>query len=92
MLGWKGVSVHEHNYVSMIFYVNGVEMGRIHGDSVADLQFPSKISKKLLAEGRVSSHHVIPKSGWISHEIRNAEDTKAVIELFRLQYQRLMSG
>jgi hypothetical protein len=92
LLGWKGVSVHEHNYVSMIFYVNGVEMGHIHGDSVADLQFPSKISKKLLAEGRVSSHHVIPKSGWISHEIRNAEDTKAVIELFRLQYQRLMSG
>jgi hypothetical protein len=84
--------VHEHNYVSMIFYVNGVEMGHIHGDSVADLQFPPKISKKLVAEGRVSPHQVIPKSGWISHEIKNTEDTRAVIELFRLQYERLKSG
>lgn len=84
--------MHEHNYVSMIFYVNGIEMGHIHGDSVADLQFPSKISKKLVKEGRVSNHQIIPKSGWISHEIKGAEDVNAVIDLFRLQYQRLTSG
>jgi hypothetical protein len=92
LLSWKGVKIHEHNFVSMIFYVNGVEMGHLHGDSIADLQFPAKVGKKLVREGYVSPHHIIPKSGWVSHEIQNAKDVEAVIELFRLQYQRLVQS
>jgi Family of unknown function (DUF5519) len=92
LLSWKGVTIHEHNFVSMIFYVNGVEMGHLHGDSIADLQFPAKVGKKLVREGYVSPHHIIPKSGWVSHEIQNAKDVEAVIELFRLQYQRLVQS
>ena len=89
LLSWKGVTIHEHNFVTVMFYVGEIEMGHLHGDSIADLQFPAKISKKLVKEGRVSLHHVIPKSGWVSYEIRNAKDVEAVIELFRLQYNRL---
>ena len=89
LLSWKGVTAHEHNFASTIFYVNDLEMGHLHGDAVADLQFPKRISKKLVSDGRVSPHHVIPKSEWVSHEIQNAKDVEAVIELFRLQYQRL---
>jgi hypothetical protein len=89
LLSWKGVTVHEHNLVSIIFYVDGIEIGHLHGDAIADLQFPAKVSKKLVREGRVSPHHVITKSGWVSHEIRNAKDVEAVIELFRFQYNRL---
>ena len=29
LLGWKGVTVHEHNFVSMIFHINGIEMGHL---------------------------------------------------------------
>jgi hypothetical protein len=86
LLSWKGVTIHEHNFVTLMFYVDRIEMGHLHGDSIADLQFPAKISKKLVKEGRVSLHHVIPKSGWVSYEIRNAKDVESVIELFRLQY------
>ncbi len=89
LLSWNGVTIHEHNFVTMMFYVEGAEMGHLHGDSIADLKFPAKVSKKLVKEGRVSLHHVIPKSGWVSYEIRNAKDVEAVIELFRLQYNRL---
>jgi hypothetical protein len=89
LLSWKGVTIHEHNFVTVMFYVGGIEMGHLHGDSIADLQFPPKVSKKLVKEGRVSPHHVIPKSGWVSYEIQNAEDVEAVVELFRLQYNRL---
>ena len=66
--------IHEHNFVTVMFYVDGIEMGHLHGDSIADLQFPAKVSKKLVKEGRVSPHHVIPKSGWVSYEIQYAED------------------
>lgn len=89
LLGWKGVTAHEHSLATVIFYVDGVEMGHLHGDAIADLQFPTKISKKLVSDGLVLPHHVIPKSGWVSHEIQNAQDIDAVIALFHLQYQRL---
>jgi hypothetical protein len=89
LLSWNGVTARDHNYASIIFYVDGVEMGHLHGDAIADLQFPKKISKKLVSEGRVSPHHVVPKSEWVSHEMQNAKDVEAVIELFRFQYQRL---
>jgi hypothetical protein len=92
LLSWKGVTMHEHNFVSIMFYINGIEMGHLHGDSIADLQFPTKVSKKLVTEGYVSPHHIISKSGWVSHEIRNAKDVQAVIELFRLQYNRLVKS
>ena len=86
LLSWKGVTMHEHNFVTILFYVEGAEMGHLHGDSIADLKFPAKFSKKLVKEGYVSPHHVIPKSGWVSHEIRDTKDVEKVIELFRLQY------
>jgi hypothetical protein len=89
LLSWKGVTIHEHNFVTIMFYVDGIEMGHLHGDSIADLKFPAKVSKKLVKEGYVSPHHIIPKSGWVSHEIRDNKDVEKVIELFRLQYDRL---
>ena len=92
LLSWKGVSVHEHNFVSIIFYVEGKELGHLHDDSVADLQFPTRVSKKLVAEGLVLPHQIIPKSGWVSHEIQNASDVEKVIGLFRFQYDRLMKS
>jgi hypothetical protein len=92
LLSWKGVTIHEHNFVSIIFYLDGIEMGHLHGDSIADLQFPEKVSKKLVKDGYVSPHHIIPKSGWVSHEIQNAKDVKAVIDLFRFQYDRLVQS
>lgn len=89
LLSWKGVTMHEHNFVTIMFYVDGIEMGHLHGDSIADLKFPAKVSKNLVKEGYVSPHHIIPKSGWVSHEIRDNTDVEKVIELFRLQYDYL---
>ena len=92
LLSWKGVTIHEHNFVTIMFYLDGAEMGHLHGDSIADLKFPAKVSKKLVKEGYVSPHHVIPKSGWVSHEIRDSKDVESVVELFRLQYDRLVKS
>jgi hypothetical protein len=89
LLSWKGVTIHEHNFVTIMFYVDGIERGHLHGDSIADLKFPAKVSKKLVKEGYVSPHHIIPKSGWVSHEIQDNTDVEKVIELFRLQYDYL---
>jgi hypothetical protein len=90
LLGWEGVTMHDHDFATTRFYVNDIEMGHIHGDEIADLEFPARIRKKLVSEGKVMPHHIIPKSGWVSHEIRKPEDVQTVIELFYLQYQRLL--
>ena len=92
LLSWKGVTIHEHNFATVIFYVDGIEMGHLHGDSIADLQFPARLGKKLVREGYVSAHHIIPKSGWVSREIQDAKDVEAVIELFRFQYNRFVES
>lgn len=90
LLGWEGVTMHEHDFATTRFYVYDMEMGHIHGDEIADLEFPARISKKLVSEGKVMPHHVIPKSGWVSHEIQKPEDVRAVIDLFSLQHKRLI--
>jgi luciferase-like monooxygenase len=43
----------------------------------------------LVNSGRVSAHHVLPQSGWISYWIKGEEDIPAVIELFKMRYDSL---
>lgn len=86
---WPGVTVHDHQFGGLEFRVNRKEMGHLHGDQMADLPFPANVRKRLIAEGKALPHHFIPKSDWLSYNIEKAEDVAGVIELFRLQYQRL---
>ncbi|HXP49282.1 MAG TPA: luciferase family protein, partial [Bacteroidia bacterium] len=67
------------------------EMGHLHGERLADLPFPLKIKERLVRSGQALPHHIYPESGWISYWIRNSGDIPAVIDLFKLQYERLKS-
>jgi hypothetical protein len=89
LLGWPGVTVHDHRFGGLEFRVNGREMGHMHGDELADLPFPKDIGKRLIAHGKVSPHHFLPESGWISYHINGAADIPGLIELFRMQYDRM---
>ena len=65
-------------------------MGHIHGERLVDLPFPMKIRNELVNSGRVSPHHVLPQSGWVSYWINNGEkDVPVVLELFRMRYEQL---
>jgi hypothetical protein len=50
-----------------------MEMGHIHGESVADLTFPMKTRNGLVNSGRVSALHFLPQSRWISCWIKGEE-------------------
>jgi hypothetical protein len=91
LLRWPGVTMHDHRFGGVEFRVNGREMGHLHGDRLADLPFPKDVGKKIIEEGKASPHHVLPESGWISYYIRDNEDIHGVMELFRLQYERMTS-
>jgi hypothetical protein len=91
LLSRPGVTIHGHRFGGIEFRVNGREMGHLHGDELADLPFPKDAGKKLIAEGKASPHHFIPQSGWISYYINGIEDIRGAIELFQIQYQRMIS-
>ena len=94
ILSWPNVTAEPHRFGGIEFRVNKREMGHIHGDSVADLPFPMKIRNDLVNSGRVSPHHVLPKSGWVSYWInqdkeQQEHEVSAAVELFKMRYEQL---
>lgn len=85
---WPGVTVHPHPFGGIEFRFGRKELGHLHGDRLADLPFPTRIGRDLVAAGRASPHHVLPDSGWVSRWIAGPEDVPEVVALFRLQYDR----
>ena len=85
---WEGVVAAPHRYGGIEFRVGRRELGHLHGDRLADLPFPISVRTRLVQEGKADVHHILPNSGWISRRIRRDDDVTAVIELFRLNYDR----
>ena len=90
ILSWPYVTAETHRFGGIEFRLNRREMGHIHGERLADLPFPMEIRNELVNSGRVSPHHVLPKSGWVSYWInKGEEDVPAVVELFKMRYEQL---
>lgn len=90
VLGWPGVEARPHRFGGVEFRVRGHEIGHLHGSRLVDLPVPVRVRKELVAEGRAQPHHLLPQTGWVSYYPSGAEDASAVVELFRLNYERLM--
>ena len=90
LLSWPGVTTDTHRFGGLEFRVNDREIGHLHGDALADLPFPKRVRDALVSRGRAEPHHVLPGSGWVSYRIRGGQDARAVVELFRLNYERLV--
>jgi hypothetical protein len=85
---WDGVTVEPHRFGGVEFRVGRRELGHLHGSRLADLPFPVKVREQLVAAGRARPHHVLPQSGWVSVYIRDSGDVAAVVDLFRMSYER----
>lgn len=86
---WQGVEVLPHRFGGLEYRLGRVELGHVHGDKLADLPFPRAIRDELVEGGRARPHHILPDSGWVSRSIRGPADVAAVVELFRLNYDRI---
>ena len=89
ILNWPEVFAEQHRFGGVEFRVYKREMGHIHGDRLADLPFPMETRNRLVNSGRVSPHHVLPQSGWVSFLIKGEQDIPRVIELFKMRYNYL---
>src|SRR4051794_32241415 len=89
ILAWDGVTMEPHRFGGVEFMVNNHEIGHLHGTRLADLPFPVRVREELVASGKASPHHILPDTGWVSYFIRSADDVSPVVNLFRLNYERL---
>jgi hypothetical protein len=89
LMSWPKVTLQPHRFGGTEFRVNGREMGHMHGGRFADLPFPMNIRNELVKDGRVLPHHILPNSGWVTFLINEEADITSLINLFRMQYERL---
>jgi hypothetical protein len=87
---WEGVSIGAHRFGGIEFRLGSRALGHLHGERWADLRFHEGLRDMLVETGRAQPHHVLPHTGWVSRQIRDEDDVAAVIELFRLSYERAM--
>jgi hypothetical protein len=89
LLSWPDVTVGEHRFGGREFRVGKQEIGHLHGSHVADLPFPRAIRDEFVSSGKVSPHHHLPDSGWISFYVRIEEYVPFALALFRRNYERI---
>lgn len=89
ILSWPSVTTNPYQYGGIEFRVNKRDMGHIHGEKLADLPFPIEIRKEIIDSGKALPHIIYPESMWVSYIIQSEDDTPKIIDLFRLQYERL---
>ncbi len=89
---WPGVEAGPGSRGEFAFKLSGHEIGHLHGDHAAHFSFPAKVGLELKEQGRVVDHPVFPgKPGPAARRIEDEADVREVLELMRLNYERLVA-
>jgi luciferase-like monooxygenase len=88
---WPGVDAGVGRRGEFAFRVGRREIGHLHGDHAAHFSFPKQVWTELFEQGRVGYHPVFPgKQGPAARRIGDDVDIRDVIELLRLNYERVV--
>ena len=89
---WPGVESGPGRRGEFAFRVGRREIGHLHGDRSAHFFFPKPVWAKLMREHRIVHHPVFPdREGPAARRIEGEDDVRDVIELMRLNYERMKS-
>ena len=84
---WPGVESGPHRFGGVEYRVGTREIGRMHGDYLVDIPFPTRIRNQLVSVGAAEPHHILPETGWISFYIRKESDVAHAVALLRQSYE-----
>jgi hypothetical protein len=88
---WPGVEAGPGRRSEFAFRVGRREIGHLHGDYAAHFSFPRNVWADLFEKGRIVHHPVFPgKEGPAARSIENEVDVRDVIQLLRLNYDRVI--
>ncbi len=89
---WPGVEAGTGDRGEYGFRVGSHEIGHLHGDHAAHFGFPREVGAELRKQGRVGPHPVNPHSTKMaSRRIEDEADIRDVIQLIRLNYDRVVA-
>ncbi len=89
---WPGVEAGYGRRGEWAFTVGRREIGHLHGDHAAHFSFPKDVWAELSEQGRITEHPVFPgRVGPAARRIEGEADLEDVIELLRLNYDRVMA-
>ncbi len=90
---WQGVTAGPGRRGEFAFKVGGREIGHLHGDHAAHFWFPRETWLELFESERITHHPVFPgRQGPAARRIADDQDVQDVIDLMRLNYDRIVSG
>ena len=89
---WPGVEAGPGRRGEFAFKVGRREIGHLHGDHAAHFSFPKDVWAELRAEARIVDHPVFTgKVGPAARRIDDEADVRDVIQLLRLNYDRVVA-
>jgi hypothetical protein len=89
---WPGVRAGHGRRGEFAFKVGRFEIGHLHGDHAAHFSFPKGVWAELFSQGRIVHHPVFPgREGPGARRIESEADVRDVIELLRLNYDRIVA-
>jgi Family of unknown function (DUF5519) len=89
---WPGVEAGYGKRGEWGFYVQSHEVGHLHGDRAAHFALGKDLGTELRERGKVVDHPVFPgKNGMAARGIESQHDVDEVIELMRLNYDRIVA-
>jgi len=89
---WPGVETGTGDRGEWAFKVGRREIGHLHGDHAAHFGFPKEVWTRLFEQERITYHPVFPgKQGPAARRIEAEADVRDVIELMRLNYDRIVA-
>jgi hypothetical protein len=90
---WPGVETDTEELGELAFNVGDRQIGHLHGDSAAHFSFPRRLWFELMEQGRIVPHPVFPdaRQGPAARRIEDEDDVRDVIELLRLNYDRIVA-
>jgi hypothetical protein len=89
---WPGIEAGPGRRGELAFKLGRREIGHLHGDHAAHFSFPQELGLSLREQGRVVDHPVFPgKPSPAARRIEDEADVRDVIELLRLNYDRIVA-
>jgi hypothetical protein len=89
---WPGVEAGYGRRGEWSFRVGAREVGHLHGDAAAHFSFGEEIGTVLREQRRIVDHPVFPgKDAMGARGIEDEDDVRDVIELMRLNYDRIVA-
>lgn len=87
LLTWDGIESRPHRFGGTEFRIGKREIGHIHGDSLVDIPFPTKVRDEIVAAGKASPHRILPETGWVSFYLKEDGDVQKAIDLLQRSYE-----